>query len=101
MASYLTPGVYHRDVFAVPKMELRTGVPAFLGIGMAGLAGEFRMLTGWSPQLATLLGTGYLAKAVSGFFANGGRLCAVAGLSAATPAALQQGLEQIAPLDTV
>ncbi len=32
MQTYLTPGVYREEVFPVPPHELRTGVPAFLGL---------------------------------------------------------------------
>ena len=32
MSTYLTPGIYRQDLFPVPPRELRTGVPAFLGL---------------------------------------------------------------------
>ena len=32
MSTYLTPGIYREEVFPVPPRELRTGVPAFLGL---------------------------------------------------------------------
>lgn len=106
MPTYRTPGVYREDVFLAPAAELRTGVPAFLGLAETGAVNTPHELTLW-PQFGEEFGAplsdGYLAYAVRGFFENGGQLCYVVRLDDALPPeeSLREGLEVLAPLDTV
>jgi phage tail sheath protein FI len=85
VATYKTPGVYREDVVPVRAVALPTGVPAFLGLAAGGPVGEPRRLT-LPGQLAEVFGApadgSYLAAAVEGFFANGGRECHVVRLQA-------------------
>jgi phage tail sheath protein FI len=114
MPDYQTPGVYRQDLFPAPAAELRTGVPAFLGV--AGEASQVAdkvppyqpcPLTLW-PQFVQHLGQpgpgGYLAYAVRGFFENGGELCYVVLLDDKTADAqkpLEAGLAALEPLDSI
>lgn len=99
------PGVYLEDVFQTPEPELRTGVPAFLGLATTGSFNTPQLLTLW-PQFEQHFGRpqsdSYLGYAVRGFFENGGQLCYVARIQEeVTLSALQAGLDAIAPLDTI
>ena len=49
MSIYQTPGVYREDVFPEPPPELRTGVPAFLGLAPKGKINDPVRLVLW-PQ---------------------------------------------------
>ena len=84
MPTYATPGVYREEIVRRPAGELLTGVPAFLGFAAAGPSETPRALT-LAPEFETEFGPppdgGYLAAAVRGFFANGGRLCYVVRLA--------------------
>lgn len=107
MQTYKTPGVYRKDIFPVLEAELRTGVPAFLGFVEKGPINAPQMLTLW-VQFQEYFGNpspnGYLAHAVRGFFENGGTLCYVVALPNDNflPAeALHQGLETLAPLNSI
>jgi hypothetical protein len=106
---YKTPGVYREDVFPTLPAELRTGVPAFLGLAEKGPVDEQnkplpQMLTHW-PEFEKHFGkplpNSYLAYAVRGFFANDGRLCYVIRLEGLGGEALDKGLAALAPLDTI
>lgn len=97
---YQTPGIYRIDVFPTPPMELRTGVPAFLGYGTAP---ELKVValslwTQFTEQFGVPLPDGFLATAVRGFFENGGSLCYVVSLdqNLSPVAALRDGLDRIA-----
>jgi phage tail sheath protein FI len=108
----MTPGVYREDLFPAPEAGLATGVPGFLGfVAREPVDGQHaplrpQMLTRW-PEFEQRLGPplpgGYLAPAVRGFFENGGARCYVVALDAAAApgAALRDGLEILAGLDTV
>lgn len=81
---YATPGVYIPKILPrPPEPGLPTGVPLFIGYGEADTAKGPAEVGNWgvfmrefgSPQPDR-----YLAYAVRGFFANGGRCCFVASL---------------------
>ena len=105
-----TPGVYREEIFPVPPVELRTSVPAFLGLTDAGKFpgekisfNEPKLLTLW-PQFEQFFQArpdSYLAYTVRGFFENGGRECYVIRLKNRTPAALEEGLAALASLNTI
>ena len=100
------PGVYREEVFAKPKRQLLTGVPAFLGLASQGAVNQPQELTLWTQFLqsfGTSLPNSYLYYAVRGFFSNGGTSCYIVRLDEdlAPETALLQGLESLAALDTV
>ncbi len=105
IAARLTPGVYAEQRFSAPAPKLRTGVPAFLG--RAEPAGPPFPVTRWQelvdrygePAPGESVPGRYLAAAVRGFFANGGRLCYVRAL--AEGEGLDGALDQLAVLDDV
>lgn len=101
---YQIPGVYREDVSPAPAPTLMTGVPAFLGLAERGSLNTPQRLTLW-PQFEQHFGqplsNSYLGYAVRGFFENGGQLCYVVPIKQPTPSALQEGLDAIAPLDTI
>lgn len=106
MPTYRTPGVYIEDVLPPLASQLRTGVPVFLGLAESGPVNTPQMHDLWSQFGETFggpLSGGYLAHAVRGFFANGGRQCYVVRLDDATTpeTAVRRGLEEIAALDTI
>lgn len=103
MPTYQTPGVYKEDVFPVPRGELRTGVPAFLGFARKGSVNDPQVLTLWlefEEIFGAPLSDGYLAYAVRGFFQNHGRMCYLVRLDDAVPPeeALLKGLAALASL---
>jgi hypothetical protein len=104
MVTYRGPGVYREDVFSTPTVELRTGVPAFLGLASQGSINSPQMLTLW-PQFKEQFGgpvnDGLLASAVSGFFRNGGELCYVIRLTDESLTALTEGLANLQILDAI
>lgn len=82
-----TPGVYREESFARAPEALPTGVPGFVGFGVArdaqGAASAEPQELLHADQLAarwTPLAGSYLVPAVKGFFANGGRRCFVVGV---------------------
>jgi hypothetical protein len=97
MAIQQTPGIYREDVFPARRAALPTGVPAFLGHVTAGAAGQPVRLTR-AAQFAEAFGApppgGYLAAAVEGFFANGGRECLVVPLAPRAEASPEEALER-------
>jgi uncharacterized protein len=110
MIPYRTPGVYKVDVFPPPAVELRTGIPAFLGYArlrhQAGLSRQEAMpLTHWTQfdEQFESLPHSYLGKSIFGFFQNGGAICYVVPLDNPTSPviAMQKGLEILAPLNTI
>jgi phage tail sheath protein FI len=113
MPTYQTPGVYREEVFPAPAAELRTGVPAFLGVAgeVSQVADRVPFYQPWPltlwPQFVQHFGRpwpgSYLAYAVRGFFENGGELCYVIHLDDTVSAeeALRKGLAALEPLDTV
>lgn len=100
---YTTPGVYREDRFPTPAVAFRTGVPVFIGLAVRGPTTAAVEIARW-PQFAEQFGEppdhSYLAAAVRGFFANGGRLCYVARLDPQLDPqpALEQSLAALAPL---
>ncbi len=79
MLAYRTPGVYLEWTEAPPVVgEPRTDVAGFVGIARRGPLHQAVRVEGWPELVATFGGhttQGYLAYAVAGFFANGGRRC--------------------------
>jgi uncharacterized protein len=87
--AYSTPGVYREESVPVEVLEIRTGVPVFVGFverdpqtkgkGLDTLPKPC-LLTRWD-QFRSVVGRahsdGYLDYAVRGFFENGGERCVV------------------------
>jgi hypothetical protein len=89
MLAYRTPGVYFERPQARPAIRrLPTDVAGFVGIARSGPLHHPVRVTSW-PEFVAVFGghtvQGYLAYAVEGFFANGGRTCWV--VRVADPAA--------------
>jgi phage tail sheath protein FI len=114
MQTYKTPGVYVEEKFLPPGVELRTGVPAFLGYTAECPRDDEDKKKFYVPQLITLwpqfeeyfgkpLSDNYLSYAVRGFFETGGTLCYVVPLNDAIAheEALREGLKGITPLNAV
>lgn len=103
---YQTPGVYKEEAFPTPVVELRTGVPAFLGFAAKGVVNAPEMLTLW-PQFEEIFGKplagSYLGFAVRGFFENQGELCYVVCLDdkASPDMALSKGLDALEVIETI
>ena len=80
LTSYRTPGAYFEWQDSVaPRIDIpRTDIAGFAGIAMRGPLHRALKITSWA-QFANVFGThipqGFLAYAVAGFFANGGRTC--------------------------
>lgn len=80
MRTYHTPGLYveRRDARVLAIDLPRTDIAAFIGIAMRGPVFKPTKVESWT-QFTTVFGDyvaqGYLAYAVQGFFANGGRTC--------------------------
>jgi phage tail sheath protein FI len=106
MGVYTTPGVYKEEIFLLPAVELRTGVPVFLGFAEKGPVNAPQRLTlsnEFEPYFGKPLPHSYLTYAVRGFFQNGGGQCYVVRLDAQAPSekALTDGLDAIAKLDDI
>lgn len=105
MSEYRVPGVYKQDVYPDLPSGLYTGVPAFMGFAVQGPDEPYMLRLG--AQFEEVFGApysnGHLACAVRGFFENGGSLCYVLRLDGelTIAEALRQGLEKLAPLDTL
>ena len=106
-AERFAPGVYLEPDFRLPRTPpFMTGVPVFLGLrGKAPATKEPRrfyepmMLSLWSHFLAHIgdpESHGYLAHAVRGFFANGGRRCYVVFLPELSVEALETAFNGVA-----
>jgi phage tail sheath protein FI len=102
---YGVPGVRLEEVVPPAPPTLLTGVPVFLGYAeYAQKPGAPRELLSWQAFQAAFRGLpsdGYLAAAVYGFFAGGGRICHVVALDSTLSAteALRRGLDAVADLD--
>jgi phage tail sheath protein FI len=101
-----SPGVYRSEVLPPPPVRLRTGVPAFLGLALAGPVGSPEPLDLWSgfaERFGAAPVAGCLGAAVRGFFENGGDYCRVVRLDDAAPpaTALAAGLEALEGVDDV
>jgi uncharacterized protein len=80
MFTTMKPGVFveRGDASRVPPVVLRTDVAAFIGIAQRGPLDTpvaVESLRQFSTHFGDFIGGGYLAYAVHGFFANGGRRC--------------------------
>ena len=78
MPEYLTPGVYYEkvDSGARPIAPLRTDVTGFVGIARRGPLHRAIPIDSWrqfEAWFGDVIGAGYLAYAVRGFFECGGR----------------------------
>jgi phage tail sheath protein FI len=91
--AYRAPGVYFEwlDERMRQIVARRTDIAGFVGIAARGPVNEAVRVDSWA-QFTSLFGAyipqGYLAYAVSGFFANGGRRCYV--VRAADPQAVRR-----------
>ena len=88
MPTYATPGVYVEEVPArsKPIEGVSTSTAAFVGLAPGGPVNRPVQITNWGqfertyrdptdPESGPFMEGAYLAHAVNGFFANGGRLC--------------------------
>ena len=80
MASYTTPGVYYETVDAsgAAISAVRTDVAGFVGIAERGPVDVPVPVESWrqfQAHFGDVIGSGYLAYIVRGFFENGGRRC--------------------------
>lgn len=112
---YSTPGVYREESVPVEALEIRTGVPVFVGFverdpqtkgkGLGRFPKPCR-LTRWD-QFLSVVGRahtdGYLDYAVRGFFENGGERCVVLPLRMAGDAfeELRRVFGEGGPLDDI
>jgi phage tail sheath protein FI len=101
-----SPGVRREDVFLKPQVRLATGVPGFVGFAETKANAEAMM-----PNLPFALhrknelvdnfscpADGFLGDAVAAFFDNGGERCYVAGTAGRDAAALEAGIDALAPV---
>jgi uncharacterized protein len=106
------PGVYLQDTFGLPRRSMfYTGVPVFLGLMQKpseSVRNELKpvphLLSLWGhfgPHIGTPSHDCWLAYAVRGFFENGGRRCYVAVLKDGSAESLEEGLQSIAPKNTI
>ena len=80
MYAYRTPGVYFewQDMSPVQVPALRTDITGLVGIAARGPLHKAIRIESWTQYISLFGGhiaQGYLAYAVEGFFANGGRTC--------------------------
>jgi len=97
-------GVYLTRIVPSPEPELLTGVPMFLGLASVrdGASEPKKLkLKHQFEQYFSSIGDGYLADAVRGFFANGGRLCYAIALPDHKLTTLQTALETSEILEDV
>jgi phage tail sheath protein FI len=98
------PGVYLTRIVPAPEPQLLTGVPVFLGLAsVRDDVNEPKKLTLMLQfeQYFSSISNGYLADAVRGFFANGGRLCYAIALPDNQLTTLQTALETSEILEDV
>jgi uncharacterized protein len=119
MPTYLTPGVYVEEVPSSnkPIEGVGTAVAAFVGLAPGGPVNRPIRISTWNqfakvyadPQKrenGPFMRGAYLAHAVHGFFANGGRVCWVArvkqeGRAARPDEVLRNGLGSLAEVDAI
>ena len=106
--SLTTPGVYLQEIPPAPEPEWVTGVPLFLGLTqeqpLAAPPPEPKLLTLWTQfgqYFEQSLPNSFLARAVRGFFENGGRFCYVLPLRVNELAELQAALQAVEVLDRI
>jgi phage tail sheath protein FI len=79
MVTYTTPGVYFEWLDQpAPLAAARTDIAGFVGIAARGRLHEPMKVESWTQFTSNFGGNtrqGFLAAAVHGFFANGGRTC--------------------------
>src|SRR5581483_7399579 len=89
------PGVYPatEEPRAKPLTVSDTRVAGFVGVALKGPIDEPRLLRGWNEFVDTYSGSGdgYLARAVEGFFLNGGQSCYVVRIAHRTKPGAQPG----------
>lgn len=117
--AYSSPGVYLEEIGPGQAGVLPTGVPAFLGFPDPTVPLTDpdpyvpKLITRW-PEFEVQFGVpwlmevdgekrlgSYLWYAVRGFFQNGGERCYIALLAAPDPAALEDALERIEPINDI
>ena len=97
MTPYRSPGIYLREAAERRVARLETvpmSVAAFLGIAQRGplyTPTRITSFTEFKGVYGTFVPYGYLAYAVSGFFANGGRECYVIRIAHVSDDAAQEG----------
>ncbi len=106
--AYKTPGVYRKDKFLTPSAKLPTAVPVFLGLtqkspGAPHAPDLFSLvrLDEFEQKFGNPIVSNYLIHAVRGFFGNGGRLCYVVPLEAATHQKLGEALAALKSWDEI
>jgi phage tail sheath protein FI len=107
MAQYRTPGVYVEEVStgARPIAAVGTSTVAFLGVtpDARAHAGTPRAVLNWSQFVSDFCGdapsSNDMAKALNGFYQNGGGRCYVVNLG--NPDKLAEGLAALAAFDEV
>jgi len=90
VASYTTPGVYYETVDAsgAAISAVRTDVAGFVGIAERGPVDVPVPVESWrqfQAHFGDVIGSGYLAYIVRGFFENGGRRCWVVRVASRDP----------------
>jgi uncharacterized protein len=96
----LAPGVIRQEIAPAAPAALPTGVPGFVGLGVATTGAPVVRLES-ADDLAALVSLApgsYLASVIRGFFDNGGARCHVA---VALPAAPDRAAALIAALDAL
>src|SRR5262245_23770067 len=102
MAPYRSPGIYLREATErrVARLEsVPMSVAAFLGIAQRGplyTPSRITSFTEFKSVYGTFVPYGYLAYAVSGFFANGGRECYVIRIAHVSDDGAQDGATRAA-----
>lgn len=104
MRSYAFPGIQREKQFHLVHAEAKETVVAFLGLIDPPWDGaELQQISLWSQfdQRFSAPPHGFLAHAVRGFFANGGRLCYIVPLREVSPASLHDALASLAEVEDV
>ncbi len=105
---YRSPGVYTEEIFFSPSERLQTGVPVFMGLTekrpeKPDDPGAFRLFR-WSEfeqKFGAPVVNSYLPFAVRGFFENGGQLCYVVPIEAATKPVIDHTLSMLESWDDI
>lgn len=88
MPSYLSPGIYPREIdFSFYVKQISTSACAMVGVTERGPINEPTLVTSWEQFLKTFggyLAAGYLAYAARAFFDNGGSVLWVTRIAHAT-----------------
>jgi phage tail sheath protein FI len=113
MRTSRTPGVYVEEVSSgsKPIEGVGTAVAAFVGVAPGGPAGRPLRISSWThfervytdprqPENGPFVPEAYLAHAVQGFFANGGRVCWTV-RAGRQRSAVQEALASLAEVDEI